>query len=148
MAARLSGEKPSASGSCVKKRTTIEWMVSASSIGSPIARQATLTESFPARSWTASHSPRSITSSRSSSNIFTAVGWRDRSCPGRNIFRTAFRSRVCSGGSITLSIGVTGWSFVRTCAGAVPCAVESRSLLERSQMSAKREIAQALYFGR
>jgi hypothetical protein len=50
---------------------------------------------------------------------------------------------------MVLSIGVTGWSLVSTCAGVVPRAVEyDAESNEASQMSWKRESAQASYYGR
>ena len=51
-----------------------------------------------------------------------------------NRTRSCERSCVCCGGSIRFSIGVTGWSRVSTCAGAVPLAMEKAASLEASQM--------------
>ncbi len=55
----------------------------------------------------------------------------------------AFRSAVCSGGSIRFSMGVTGWTRVRSCEGVVPFAVESAGFDDAFQMSSKRARAKA-----
>ena len=49
------------------------------------------------------------------------------------------RNCVCSGGSIRFSIGVTGWTFVSTCAGVVPFATDSAWDEEWFHTSSKRD---------
>ncbi len=89
-----------------------------------MARQATFTETWAAKSLKRSASSRPSSGAKASSTKPWIFSSSRRTVPGvkkREIFE---RSSVCSGGSIMLIMGVTGWTLVSRCEVVVPFAAE------------------------